>query len=99
MIYYFATKKRLMLDENTELCHKVREVEEELNQPLSLFDDYEQFIKYRKIYNLPVEERRLLIVWSLFDCSMAKVAKLFKVDVKTVKSRINEITEKIKETN
>lgn len=96
MIYCFANKKRLMLNEDTELCQKVREVEEELNQTLSVFDDYEQFVKYKKIYNLPIEERRLLIVWSLFDCSVTKVAKLFKVDAKTVKSRINEITEKIK---
>lgn len=97
MIYCFATKKRLMLDETTELCKKVREVEEELNQPLSLFDDYEEFVKYKKIYNLPIEERRLLIVWSLFGCSISKVAKLFKVDAKTVKNRINEITEKLVE--
>lgn len=86
-----------MLDETTELCQKVREVEEELNLPLSIFDDFEQFIKYRKIYNLPVEERRLLIVWSLFDCSTTKVAKLFKVDAKTIKNRIDEITEKLVE--
>ena len=86
-----------MIDENTELCQKVREVEDELNQPLTMFSDFEQFVKFQKIYNLPIEERRLLIVWSLFNCSTSKVAKLFKVDVKTVKSRINEITEKIKE--
>lgn len=95
MIYFFANKKRLMIDENTELCHKVREVEEELNQPLTIFDDFEQFVKYKKILNLPIEQRRLLIVWSLFNCSTTKVAKLFKVDVKTVKSRINEITNKL----
>lgn len=97
MIYCFATKKRLMIDEDTELCQKVREVEEELNLPLSIFDDFEQFIKYRKISNLPVEERRLLIVWSLFDCSTTKVAKLFKVDAKTVKNRIDEISQKLME--
>lgn len=95
MIYRFATKKRLMLNEDTELCHKVREVEEELNQPLSVFDDFEQFVKFKKIFNLPIEERRLLIVWSLFDCSVSKVAKLFKVDAKTVKNRISEISEKL----
>ena len=50
MIYYFATKKRLMLDESTELCQKVREVEDELNQPLTMFSDFEQFVKFQKIF-------------------------------------------------
>lgn len=96
MIYYFfAVKKRLMLDEDTELADKVREVEEEMSQPLTIWSDEEEYDRYNRIMSLGLEERRLLIVWSLLDCSTSKVARLFKVDIKTVKSRINEILNKI----
>ncbi len=85
-----------MLDEETELADKVREVEEEMSQPLTIWDDDELHEKYRKIMDLSLEERRLLIVWSLFDCSVPKVADLFKVDRKTISSRLTEIFSKIK---
>lgn len=84
-----------MLDEETELCDKVKEVEEEMSQPLTIWDDELQHERFSKIMSLVLEERRLLIVWSLLDCSTNKVARLFKVDFKTVKSRINEILSKI----
>lgn len=95
MIFYFAVRKKLMLDEETELCDKVKEVEEEMSQPLTIWDDELQHERFSKIMNLGLEERRLLIVWSLLDCSTNRVANLFKVDRKTVTSRLNEILSKI----
>lgn len=88
-----------MIDDNTELAAKVREVEEEMSQPLTIWDDDETHDKYRKIMNLTLEERRLLIVWSIYDCSVNRVADLFQVDRKTVSSRLTEIFEKIKEND
>ena len=96
MLYFFAVKKRLMIDDDTELAAKVREVEEEMSQPLTIWDDDEIHEKYSKIMGLSLEERRLLIVWSLYDCSTNRLADLFKVDRKTVQSRLNEIFEKIR---
>lgn len=85
-----------MIDDDTELATKVREVEEEMSQPLTIWDDEETHNKYKKIMNLTLEERRLLIVWSIYDCSVNRVADLFGCDRKTVSTRINEILKKIK---
>lgn len=96
MIYYFfAVRKRLMIDEDTELADKVREVEEEMSKPLTIWDDEDEHDRYHRIMSLGLEERRLLIVWSLLDCSTNKVANLFKVDRKTVSSRLTEILNKV----
>lgn len=92
----FAARKKLMIDDGTELHEKVMEVEEEMGKPLDVFGDEELNVKYSMIMALPLEERRLLIVWSLFDCSVAKVANLFNVDRHTVDSRLKEIFSKIK---
>ena len=51
---------------------------------------------FEYVANLSLEEKRLYIVFALLDCSIPKVAKLFKVDVKTIKTRIDEILTKIK---
>lgn len=95
IFYFFAARKRLMLDENTELADKVKEVEEEMGRPLTIWDDEDEHGKYEAIMSLGLEERRLLIVWGLLDCSNSKVSKLFDVDVKTVSSRLNGIFEKL----
>lgn len=97
MFFKFATKKKLVLPDDTELVHRVTEVEEEMNSPLGVFGDEERHRMFSKIMGLSLEERRLLIVWSILDCSFTRAAKLFKVDVKTVSSRINGIIEKLKE--
>lgn len=95
MIFFFSRRKSLLLPEGTELSGKVREVEEELSSPLDVMGDEEMHSKYMSIMNLNLEERRLLIVWALLDCSCSKVARLFEVDVKTVAGRINEIKNKL----
>lgn len=97
MFFKFATKKKLTLPDDTELVHRVTEVEDEMNSPLDIFGDEERHRMFSKIMGLSLEERRLLIVWSILDCSFTRAAKLFKVDVKTVSSRINGIVEKLKE--
>lgn len=96
MFFEFAIKKKLTLPDDTELVHRVTEVEDEMNSPLDIFGDEERHEMFSQIMNLSLEERRLLIVWSILDCSFTRAAKLFKVDVKTVSSRINGIVQKLK---
>ena len=98
MILLFSKRKRLLLDESNEvLCSKVKQVEEFLNEPMNIWTDEEEYESLQKVNNLSLEEKRLYIVFALLDCSIPKVAKLFKVDVKTIKVRIDEISEKIKD--
>ena len=97
MLLLFSKRKRLLLDEGTELTKKVKEVEEIISEPMNIWSDEEEWSTFRIVYTLPLEQRRLFIVYSLLDCSIPRVAKLFKVDVKTIKTRIDEISEKIKD--
>ena len=92
-----SKRKKLLLDENTELATKVKEVEKIISEPLTIWSDDDEFSAYRSVADLPLEERRLFIVYSLLDCSVTKVAKLLKVDTKTIKSRIFEIKQKLKQ--
>ena len=89
-------KRLLLIDENTELSKKVKEVEEIISEPLTIWTDDDEFSAYRSVANLPLEERRLFIVYSLLDCSITKVAKLLCVDRKTIDNRIFEIKQKLK---
>ena len=97
MLLLFSKRKRLIVDEKWELSKKVTEVEEIISEPLDIFTDEDEWKALRSVADLPIEERRLFIVYALFDCSVPKVAKLFRVDVKTIKSRIDEIMNKIKD--
>ena len=97
MLLLFSKRKRLLLDESNEvLCSKVKQVEEFLNEPMNIWTDEEEYESLQKVNNLSLEEKRLYIVFALLDCSLPRVAKLFRVDVKTIKSRIDEILTKIK---
>ena len=91
-----SKRKRLLIDEENELTVKVKEIEDIINEPLTIWTDDDEFYAYRSVSELPLEERRLFIVYSLLDCSVTKVAKLLKVDRKTIESRIFEIKQKIK---
>lgn len=91
-----SKRKKLLLDENTELATKVKEVEEIILEPLTIWTDDDEFSAYQSVADLPLEERRLFIVYSLLDCSVTKVAKLLCVDRKTIDNRIFEIKQKLK---
>ena len=91
-----SKRKKLLLDEENELSRKVKEVEEIISEPLNIWTNDEEWIAYKSVSNLPLEERRLFIVYSLLDCSITKVAKLLKVDRKTIDNRIFEIKQKLK---
>ena len=95
MLFLFSKKKRLLLEEGTELVKKVKEVEEIISEPMDIWTDDDEWSAFRRVYTLPLEERRLFIVYSLYDSNINKVANLFNVDRKTIESRIKEIKEKI----
>lgn len=62
---------------------------------MDIWSDEEEYETLQKVNNLCLEEKRLYIVYALLDCSINRVAELFKVDRKTIESRINEIKNKI----
>lgn len=95
MFFIFTRKKSLILDPQNELCSKVKQVEEFLNEPFTIWTDEEEYETLQKVNNLNLEEKRLYIVYALLDCSIGRVAELFKVDVKTIRTRIDEIKDKI----
>lgn len=96
MFFIFSKRKSLILDEsNEQLCSKVKQVEKFLCEPMDIWSDEEEYETLQKVNNLCLEEKRLYIVYALLDCSIPRVARLFKVDVKTIKTRIDEISEKI----
>ena len=96
MFFIFSKRKSLILDpSNEQLCSKVKQVEEFLCEPMDIWSDEEEYETLQKVNNLCLGEKRLYIVYALLDCSINRVAELFKVDRKTIESRINEIKNKI----
>lgn len=96
MFFIFSKRKSLILDpSNEQLCSKVKQVEEFLCEPMDIWSDEEEYETLQKVNNLCLEEKRLYIVYALLDCSINRVAELFRVDRKTIESRINEIKDKI----
>lgn len=93
--HYFSAKKPLVVKEGTELAKQVSELEEIISQPLDMFGDPDIYEKYQKINRLNLEERRLMIVFSLYDGSVNRVATLFGVDRKTISNRVEDIMKKI----
>lgn len=91
----FAKKPLIILD-GSEMSLKVKEIEDILQQPMTIWDDDDTFDKYRRIYSLPIEERRLMIVFGILGGSVMRTAEYFKVDRKTISNRITPIINKIK---
>lgn len=89
------SRKPLVVEEGSELAKRVKEVEEIISQPESIWGDEDMYHIFRKLDTLSLEERRLLIVYSLYDCSVSRVATLFQVDFKTIRSRMDDIRRKI----
>lgn len=78
-----------------EMSKKVTELEKVLQQKLEIWDDEETYAKYQKLNNLNLSDRRLMIVYSLLDGSVAKTATYFKVNRKTILTNILRIKDLI----
>lgn len=82
---------------NTEMLEKVRYLESVLQQKLDLWGDNEQYEKFQKINKLNLSDRRLMLVYSIMDGSIARTATAFGVNRKTILTAINRIkTEELK---
>lgn len=78
-----------------EMSKKVSELEKVLSQKLDLWDDENTYNKYQQIYKLNISDRRLLLVFSLLDGSVAKTASYFGVNRKTILTNIQRIKENL----
>lgn len=73
------------------MCEKVNYLEDVLNEKLNIWSDEETFEKYQKINSLNLSDKRLLLVFSILDGSIAKTATYFSVDRRTVITNIERI--------
>ena len=78
-----------------DMLEKVRYIEGVLNAKLDLWSDEETYQKYQKINTLNLSDKRLIIVYSLLDGSVAKTATFFSVNRKTIQSSVERIKEQL----
>lgn len=82
---------------NVEMLEKVRYLEGVLQQKLDIWSDDEQYEKFQKINKLNLSDRRLMLVYSILDGSIAKTATFYGVNRKTILANIERIkTEELK---
>lgn len=80
---------------NTEMLEKVRYLESVLQQKLDLWGDEQEYSKFQKINKLNLSDRRLMLVYSIMDGSIAKTATFYNVNRKTILTNIERIKEQI----
>ena len=80
---------------NAEMLEKVRYLEGVLQQKLDIWSDDEQYEKFQKINKLNLSDRRLMLVYSIMDGSIAKTATFYNVNRKTILTNILRIKEQI----
>ena len=87
----FSKKKYDVLPDNKDVAEKVRYLEGVLQQKLDLWGDEQEYIKFKKINSLNLSDRRLMLVYSIMDGSVAKTATFYKVNRKTILTNILRI--------
>lgn len=78
-----------------EMAKRVSELERAISQKLDLWSDEDTYNKYQQIYKLNLSDRRLLLVFSLLDGSVAKTATYFSVSRKTILNNVQRIKEEL----
>lgn len=91
----FSKKKYDVLPDNKDVAEKVRYLEGVLQQKLDLWGDEQEYNKFKKINSLNLSDRRLMLVYSIMDGSVAKTATFYKVNRKTILTNILRIKELI----
>jgi hypothetical protein len=76
---------------NAEMLEKVRYLESVLQQKLDIWSDDEQYEKFQKINKLNLSDRRLMLVYSILDGSIARTATAFGVNRKTILTNLERI--------
>ena len=87
----FSKKKYDILPDNKDVADKVRYLEGVLQQKLDLWGDEQEYNKFKKINSLNLSDRRLMLVYSIMDGSVAKTATFYKVNRKTILTNILRI--------
>lgn len=91
----FSKKKYDVLPDNKDVAEKVRYLEGVLQQKLDLWGDEQEYSKFQKINKLNLSDRRLMLVYSIMDGSIAKTATFYNVNRKTILTNILRIKEQI----
>ena len=91
----FSKKKYDVLPDNKDVADKVRYLESVLQQKLDLWGDEQEYSKFQKINKLNLSDRRLMLVYSIMDGSIAKTATFYNVNRKTILTNIIRIKEQI----
>ena len=91
----FSKKKYDILPDNKDVADKVRYLEGVLQQKLDLWGDEQDYSKFQKINKLNLSDRRLMLVYSIMDGSIAKTATFYNVNRKTILTNILRIKEQI----
>ena len=87
----FSKKKYDVLPDNKDVAEKVSYLEGVLQQKLDLWCDEQECNKFKKINSLNLSDRRLMLVYSIMDGSVAKTATFYKVNRKTILTNILRI--------
>ena len=74
-----------------EMAKRVSDLEKVLSEKMGIWDDEDTYYKYQKIYKLNLSDRRLLLVFSLLDGSVARTATYFGVSRRTILNNIDRI--------
>ena len=80
---------------NAEMLDKVRYLEKVLNEKINEWGDEQEYSKFQKINKLNLSDRRLMLVYSIMDGSIAKTATFYNVNRKTILTNIIRIKEQI----
>ena len=91
----FSRKRYDVLPDNKDVAEKVRYLESVLQQKLDLWGDEQEYSKFQKINKLNLSDRRLMLVYSIMDGSIAKTATFYNVNRKTILTNILRIKEQI----
>lgn len=85
------SRKRYDTIPTDEMREKVMDLENVLNEKFDIWKDEETYSKYQLINNLNLSDKRLLLVYSILDGSVARTATYFSVDRRTVITNIERI--------
>lgn len=89
-------KIRKNTNRSTELKNDIIYIEQYLQANIdSIWGDEILNTEYKKILQLPIDERRLYLVYILLNQSIIKTSKYFQVDRKTVSLIIKNIKDKL----
>lgn len=89
------SRKKYDVIPTAEMSKRVSDLEKVLSEKMDIWDDEDTYNKYQQIYKLNLSDRRLLLVFSLLDGSIARTATYFQVNRKTILNNIERIKENL----